>query len=66
MEHFGDFFEKQYGESLEKTLEKSGIAFRQLLSNIGLARQTTLNLAGLMIFGRYPQRYRPAFLVKAV
>jgi ATP-dependent DNA helicase RecG len=64
--HFGSFFEKQHGESLDQALEKAGIPLGQLLNNLGLARQVTLNLAGLMIFGRHPQRHRPAFVVKAV
>jgi len=47
-------------------LEKAGIPLFQLLNNLGLAREATLNLAGLMIFGRHPQRHRPIFVVKAV
>src|SRR5208283_1718758 len=65
-EHFGTFFEKQYGESLDNTLDKGGISLVQLLNNLGLAREATLNLAGVMLFGRNPQRHRPAFVVKAV
>jgi len=65
-EHFGGFFEKQYGETLDQVLEKAGIPLFQLLNNLGLAREATLNLAGLMIFGRHPQRHRPIFVVKAV
>jgi ATP-dependent DNA helicase RecG len=61
-EHFGAFFGEQYGEELDKT----GLAFGQLLNNLGLARDTRLNLAGLMLFGRNPQRHRPAFVIKAV
>lgn len=64
--HFGAFFQKQYGEPLDDAMEKAGISLAQLLNNLGLARETTLNLAGLMIFGRQPQRHRPVFLVKAV
>lgn len=37
-----------------------------MLNNHGLARDTKLNLAGFMLFGRNPQRYQPAFVVKAV
>lgn len=65
-DHFRDFFEKQYGEPLDDALDKAGIPLGQLLNNLGLAREETLNLAGLMIFGRHPQRHRPAFVVKAV
>ena len=66
LEHFGSFFRKQYGESMDDVLEKSELSPMQLLNNLGLARDESLNLAGLMIFGKYPQRYRPAFLIKAV
>lgn len=46
--------------------DKPGIPLVQLLNNLGLAREATLNLAGLLIFGQRPQRRRPAFVVKAV
>jgi ATP-dependent DNA helicase RecG len=64
--HLSSFFEKQYGETLNATLDKAGIPLAQLLSNLGLMRETTLNLAGLMVFGQRPQRHRPVFVVKAV
>ena len=64
--HFAEFFARQYGESLDQALEKGGLPLEQLLHNLGLARKTGLNLAGLMLFGHHPQRHRPAFLVKAV
>jgi ATP-dependent DNA helicase RecG len=66
IDHLKEFFAKQYGETLDAALEKDGIPVSQLLNNLGLARDATLNLAGLLLFGRHPQRYRPAFLVKAV
>lgn len=37
-----------------------------MLQNIGLGDGQELNLAGLLLFGKRPQRYRPAFMVKAV
>ncbi|NLN92570.1 MAG: ATP-dependent DNA helicase RecG [Candidatus Hydrogenedens sp.] len=64
--YFGPFFEKNYGNTLEGFCESEGISFGQLLNNLGLAQNETLNLAGLMLFGKNPQRYRPAFVVKAV
>ena len=66
LDHFGVFFERKYGEPLDDALDKAGISLGQLLNNLGLAREMTLNLAGLLIFGRHPQRHRPTFLVKAV
>jgi len=66
MEHLGEFFAKQYGEELNEALERDRLSVGQLLINLGLARGNNLNLAGLLLFGRNPQRYRPAFVVKAV
>jgi ATP-dependent DNA helicase RecG len=66
MDHFSRFFKKRYGESIDRALERDGISVPHLLNNLGLARDATLNLAGLLVFGERPQRYRPAFVVKAV
>jgi ATP-dependent DNA helicase RecG len=60
--HFGEFYEQQYGERLDQ----GEIPLGQLLRNLGLAKDEELNLAGLMLFGARPQRYHPAFVVKAV
>jgi len=65
-DHFNAFFLKQYGRSVKQALEDSGLTMARLLNNLGLAKDETLNLAGLILFGRDPQRYRPAFVVKAV
>ncbi|MDQ7784164.1 MAG: ATP-binding protein, partial [Desulfomonilaceae bacterium] len=51
---------------IDEALEKAGISVFRLLNNLGLARESTLNLAGLLLFGKNPQRHRPAFVVKAV
>jgi ATP-dependent DNA helicase RecG len=66
LQHFSGFFEKQYGEPLDAALDKAGITLDRLLNNLRLSRETKLNLAGVLLFGRYPQRHRPAFVVKAV
>ncbi|MDY0165666.1 MAG: putative DNA binding domain-containing protein [Thermoguttaceae bacterium] len=65
-DHLGKFFEVQYGTTVEESLKQSGLSMAQLLNNLGLARNETLNLAGLLVFGKSPQRHRPAFVVKAV
>ena len=62
MERLSAFFIKQY----EERIDEIGIPLDQLLNNLGLAREANLNLAGLMLFGRNPQKHRPAFVVKAV
>ena len=65
-EHFSSFFKALYGETVEEALDRDEISLSQLLNNLGMAKGATLNLAGLMLFGSHPQRYRPAFVVKAV
>jgi ATP-dependent DNA helicase RecG len=62
LKHFSDFYNKQYGEQFNQ----AGLPPAQLLSNLGLAKDGTLNLAGLMLFGAHPQRYCPVLVVKAV
>lgn len=62
MDHFKTFFEKHYGEPLED----GAAPLTRLLENLNLAKASTLNLAGLLLFANNPQRYRPAFVVKAV
>tara|TARA_R110002049_G_scaffold173750_2_gene340663 strand:- start:19597 stop:21057 length:1461 start_codon:yes stop_codon:yes gene_type:complete len=59
---FTAYFNRRYG----KSSEFSGLTREQLLQNLGLGDGQELNLAGLMLFGRNPQRWRPVFEVKAV
>lgn len=61
-ELFYSFYEKQYGENIEA----AGMPFDKILENLNLARENKLNLAGLLLFGKNPQRYEPVFLIKAV
>jgi predicted HTH transcriptional regulator len=62
--HFQDFYKKQYNEDLSN--EGASESLGQLLSNLNLVDNHQLNLAGLMLFAKNPQKYRPAFVVKAV
>ena len=62
IEHLEGFFAKEYG----KPLEQAGVPLVRLLNNLGLMRDERLNLAGLILYGQHPQRYRPAFDIKAV
>jgi len=66
IDKFSAFFKKQYGDTFDNVLERDNISLTQTLNNFGLAKGETLTLAGLMLFGRNPQHYRPAFIVKAV
>ncbi|MGD2085047.1 MAG: hypothetical protein PVH61_02590 [Candidatus Aminicenantes bacterium] len=37
-----------------------------LLEKLNLSKNGKLNLAGLLLFGKKPSRYRPAFIIKAI
>lgn len=59
---FEDYFNRRYGQ----LPLPAGQSLSQVLQNIGLGDGQEINLAGLLLFGKRPQRYRPAFMVKAV
>lgn len=48
-------------ENLDLDVDKE-----QIYRNIGILKDNRLSLAGLLFFGKHPQRYRPAFCIKAV
>lgn len=60
--HFREFFERRY----EEALEEGDATLNRVLENLNLAKNGTLNLAALLLFGSNPQRHRPEFVVKAV
>lgn len=62
LEKFKIFFETNY----EQTIEATSLSVTQLLHNLNLMKDEQLNLAGLLLFGKEPQRYKPAFLIRAV
>ena len=59
---FRRYFEQRYGASNPY----AELPLDAVLQNLGLGDGHELNLAGLMLFGRNPQRWRPAFSIKAV
>lgn len=59
---FTAYFEKRYG----RRPDADGQSLDQVLQNIGLGDGKELNLAGVMLFAERPQRFRPAFVIKAV
>ncbi len=65
-DHLGEFYLRNRGQSLDEALKKDGITIGQMLNKLGLACEERLNLAGLLMFGRNPQRFRPALVIKAV
>lgn len=59
---FDQFYSKEFGHSYQD----EEIGLEKLLDNLSLARAERLNLAGLLLFGRNPQRHKPQFNIKAV
>lgn len=58
----GEYFQRRFRQSPEHT----GLGTARILENLGLASGGVPNLAGLLLFGKAPQRLRPAFDIKAV
>lgn len=59
---FKDFCRIVYSKDLDH-LEIPMIRF---LENIGIAKNQELNLTGLLVFSKNPQKFKPQFLIKAV
>ena len=59
---FKDYCEHVYS----KDIENLEIPLIQFLENIGIARNQELNLAGVLIFSKNPQSFKPQFIIKAV
>mgnify|MGYP001044081391 CR=1 FL=1 len=61
-EFFDAFFEKEFSERVEQ----QNIPRAQLLENMNLAMNGTLNMSGTLLFAARPQVRLPVFIVKAV
>lgn len=59
---FGRYFERRYGQSLSA----AGLALVQLMENLKLAQDGVPNLAGVLLFGKHPQRLLPVCQMGAV
>lgn len=57
---FSEFVRREYDEELETA------GATQLLKNMNLMRENTLNVAGVLLFSSRPQFLLPIFIVKAV
>ena len=51
---------------LGKALDEAEISVEQAARNINISRNNRLTLAGLLFFGKNPQKYKPVFCIKAV
>ena len=60
-----DIFIKYYESVYEEKIDKSEIPLKVLLENLKLLKDNNLTLAGLLLFGKNPERTKPQFNVKA-
>ncbi len=61
-----DLFKKFFQKNYDQTVKETGIPMDKLLQNLNLFKDGHLNLAGLLLFGENPQRFKPIFMIKAV
>jgi predicted HTH transcriptional regulator len=59
---FKEFVLKKY----EDNLENLGLSIPQLLTNMGMLKEEGLSLAGMLLFGKNPQQYKPTFTVQCI
>jgi len=62
LKYFKTFYKNHY----EEDIEKSDVPLIQLLNNLNLAKNGNLNLAGLLLFSKEPEKYKSTFIIKAV
>lgn len=60
--HFTTFYERLFDE----TLVSDDLSIVRVMQNLNLLRDGQLNLAGLLLFGKNPQQFKPVFVIKAV
>ena len=59
------FFDTFYKDYYKEEIEKLEISIEKLLENIKFMKNSKLTLAGLMLCGKSPERFRPQFGIKA-
>lgn len=57
---------KEYLEKINEDGIDLDVDKEQIYRNLGVLKEGRISLAGLLFFGKNPQRYRPAFCIKAV
>ena len=62
IDFFKDFFQKKTGKSFDGV----GQSLPQVLNNMGFAKNDKLTLAGLLLFGKKPQTFKPLFSIQCV
>ncbi len=61
-----NYFKTFYKNNYDEDIEKFDLTLMQLMNNLNLAKDNNLNLAGLLLFGKEPEKNKPAFIIKAV
>ncbi|RMF58367.1 MAG: ATP-dependent DNA helicase RecG [Calditrichaeota bacterium] len=61
-----DYFDQFYQKEFDHSFREEPLDLKTLLSNLNLAKEGRLNVAGLLLFGKRPQKYKPQFNIKAV
>ncbi|MBI4648158.1 MAG: putative DNA binding domain-containing protein [Bacteroidia bacterium] len=61
-----DTFKKFIKKKTKKSFHSIKLSMSQVLNNMGLAKDKNLTLAGLLLFGNNPQRYKPMFTVQCI
>jgi len=62
IEFFKEFVKRKTGKSFNEL----GQSLPQILNNMGFARDEKLTLAGLLLFGKKPQLFKPVFSVHCI
>ena len=60
------YLQRDRNASFDEVVKRTALPVERLLENLGLVKNGSLTLAALLLFGKTPQRFRPAFCVKAV
>ena len=60
------YLQRDRNASFDEIVKRTTLTVDRLLENLGLLKSGSLTLAALLLFGKAPQRFRPAFCVKAV
>jgi len=61
-----NYFKTFYKNNFDEDIEKSDLPLIQLMNNLNLAKDSNLNLAGLLLFSKEPEKYKSVFIIKAV
>ena len=62
LDKLNDYFQKVY----KRDFTEINHSVDSLLVKLNLAKNGKLNLGGLLLFGKHPSRFRPAFIIKAI